>query len=149
MTAFDLTCYDAQARFKDVKGRRLAEAAAVVNELLYRANVEISQAARSGQSLDDLQSQLQAFVDKYIATASGPTKWQRLAEFIKDTYGSISSDLVQRSRHESLAVSQASKADAEEAGKRAVAALARAEEAERSHNEAVNESLQLKEALEW
>jgi hypothetical protein len=137
-----------QSRFKDVKGRRLAEAAAAVNELLYRANVEISQAARSGAcTLDDLQTQLQVFVDKYIATASGPTKWQRLAEFIKDTYGSISSDLVQRSRNESMAASQAAKEDAEEAGKRALAALARAEAAEMCHYEAVNESSQLKASL--
>lgn len=137
-----------QARFKDVKGRRLAEAAAAVNELLYRANVEISQAARNGHcTIDDLQSQLQSFVDKYIATASGPTKWQRLAEFIKDTYGSISSDLVQRSRNESLVTAHAAKVDADEAKEKALTALARAEEAEMRHNEAVNECSRLNEAL--
>eukprot|EP00955_Chlamydomonas_euryale_P006032 64483-Chlamydomonas_euryale.AAC.2 len=32
-------------------------------------------------------------MEKYIAEAAGPTKWQRLAEFLRDAYGGLCRDL--------------------------------------------------------
>lgn len=81
-------------RFGDVRGRKLAEAASTVNELLYQANVSVTQAVRSGADMAEIQEKLAAFVEKYAASAAGPTKWQRLAEFLRDTYATITNDLV-------------------------------------------------------
>ncbi|KAJ9506005.1 hypothetical protein QJQ45_016718 [Haematococcus lacustris] len=75
--------------YKDLTGRKLAEAASYVNEMLYKANVAISKAAQGAGSMAEVQQQLTSFIEQYAASATGPTKWEKLAEFLKDTYPAI------------------------------------------------------------
>jgi hypothetical protein len=65
-----------------------------VNELLYTANLSLSKASRSGtSSLPELQTQLAAFVERYAATAAGPTKWEKLAAFLQDVYPALAAEV--------------------------------------------------------
>ena len=60
----------------------------------------LTQAARSGLGLAEVQVQLGEFIEQYALMASGPTKWQRLAEFLRDTYGAVSQEVLSRSDKE-------------------------------------------------
>lgn len=82
--------------FKDLSSRKLAEAASQVNEMLYKANMAITRAARTGGSLVNVQEELSAFIAQYAASATGPTKWEKLAEFLKDTYPALAQEAVSR-----------------------------------------------------
>lgn len=39
------------------------------------------------------QDELARFIQEYAATATGPTKWEKLAEFLKDTYPQIANEV--------------------------------------------------------
>ncbi|KAJ9517470.1 hypothetical protein QJQ45_024931 [Haematococcus lacustris] len=82
--------------YKDLTGRKLAEAASYVNEMLYKANVAISKAAQGAGSMAEVQQQLTSFIEQYAASATGPTKWEKLAEFLKDTYPAIANQAIAR-----------------------------------------------------
>ncbi|MEW5312047.1 MAG: hypothetical protein WDW38_003708 [Sanguina aurantia] len=68
-----------------VRGKRLAEAEAAVTDALYKASQAISAALRSNGTLDQFQALVVSTVDSYSRSAVGPTKWSRLADFLKGT----------------------------------------------------------------
>jgi hypothetical protein len=76
------------AKYADIRGRKLAEASAAVNDMLLQASSQLSGvAARPGATLADVNAQLQAFLERFSASAAGPTKWLKLAEFLKGGRG--------------------------------------------------------------
>ena len=70
-----------------------------------------------GATLEVLQAALADFDRKYAASAAGPSKWKRHAEFMRDTYAGCVRDLAQRSN-------QAARQEAAAAASRAQAAQA-------------------------
>lgn len=54
------------------------------------------QALSAGAELPSLQAQVAAFVDKYAASAAGPTKWERLSRFLSDAWPGAVSALLGR-----------------------------------------------------
>ena len=74
-------------------------------------------ARQEGATLADLQAALQAFDRQYAATAAGPDKWRRHAEFMRDVYGAAVRDVAERS-------SQRSRDEARDAAARAAQAEA-------------------------
>ncbi|KAG1669136.1 hypothetical protein FOA52_002647 [Chlamydomonas sp. UWO 241] len=117
-------------RFSDVRARKLAEASSAVNELLYKANVAVNQACQSGATLADVQDRMAALIEQYVASAAGPTKWQRLAEFLRDTYGGLTRDMVARADKAGLAAVEGAAAETAAARAEVAAAVKRAEQAE-------------------
>eukprot|EP00201_Polytomella_parva_P018309 CAMPEP_0175050852 /NCGR_PEP_ID=MMETSP0052_2-20121109/7477_1 /TAXON_ID=51329 ORGANISM="Polytomella parva, Strain SAG 63-3" /NCGR_SAMPLE_ID=MMETSP0052_2 /ASSEMBLY_ACC=CAM_ASM_000194 /LENGTH=724 /DNA_ID=CAMNT_0016315077 /DNA_START=265 /DNA_END=2440 /DNA_ORIENTATION=+ len=114
-------------RFRELSTRKLAEAAAKVNEQLYKANVAMSKVATSGNlSLEELQQQMQHIVAQFAESAEGPTKWERLSEFLMDTWPAIASQTVSQQQrraeveldalHNSLAQMEAAAAAANDRG---------------------------------
>ncbi|GAX73402.1 hypothetical protein CEUSTIGMA_g854.t1, partial [Chlamydomonas eustigma] len=136
-----------KARFSDVKGRKLAEAASAVNEMLYKATINITQAARSGSAgLEEVQAQISTFVEQYAAMASGPTKWQRLAEFLKDTYGATSQELLTRADRAGKQALEQANSQIQALRQELAEVLKRAEAAEKRAEAASSEAVSLKEA---
>ncbi len=39
------------------------------------------------------QNELSAFIAEYAKTATGPSKWEKLAEFLKDTYPALATEV--------------------------------------------------------
>ena len=60
--------------YRDLSGRKLAEAASHVNEMLYKANVAITKAARSGTSLADMQVRLCARGSFFLRWPTTPNR---------------------------------------------------------------------------
>jgi len=77
----------------------------------------IQVARQEGATLADLQAALQTFDRQYAATAAGPDKWRRHAEFMRDVYGAAVRDVAERS-------SQRSRDEARDAAARAAQAEA-------------------------
>ncbi|KIZ05610.1 Interferon-induced guanylate-binding protein 2 [Monoraphidium neglectum] len=100
------------ARFAQVRARKLAEAAASVNDLLLSASSALAAAATTpaaasarngggGEGADpeagpepassaaEVEAQLSRFLDGYASSACGPTKWPKLIEFMKHTYPAL------------------------------------------------------------
>ena len=46
-------------------------------------------ASRPGSTLADINAHLQQFLEQYSRSASGPTKWLKLSEFLKGTYPAV------------------------------------------------------------
>eukprot|EP00775_Hariotina_reticulata_P003802 gene3802-4059_t len=85
------------ARFAQMRARKLAEAAAVVNELLLKASKTITAA----MSADDaspgaVQQLLSQLLNQYLHTATGPQKWVKLVDFLKDTYPQVMKSMMAR-----------------------------------------------------
>ena len=74
-------------------------------------------ARQEGVTLADLQAALQMFDRQYAATAAGPDKWRRHAEFMRDVYGAAVRDVAERS-------SQRARDEARDAAARAAQAEA-------------------------
>ena len=84
----------------------------------FHTHVSCAQVARQeGATLADLQAALQAFDRQYAATAAGPDKWRRHAEFMRDVYGAAVRDVAERS-------SQSARNEARDAAARAAQAEA-------------------------
>lgn len=78
------------AKYADIRGRKLAEASAHVNDLLLQASAGLNAtASRPGSSLADINAQLQQFLEQYSRSAAGPTKWLKLSEFLRGTYPAV------------------------------------------------------------
>ncbi|WIA42000.1 hypothetical protein OEZ86_009298 [Tetradesmus obliquus] len=85
------------ARFAQVRARKLAEAAATVNELLLKASTLVSSAlAADGSDPQRVQEVLAQFLDQYVRLAAGPLKWVKLVEFLKATYPRIVNEMLGR-----------------------------------------------------
>ncbi|PNW76463.1 hypothetical protein CHLRE_11g467610v5 [Chlamydomonas reinhardtii] len=119
------------ARYKDVRGRLLAEAAAAVNELLYRGASEVAAAARGGADLPALQQRLAAFVAGYDKAAAGPTKWVKLAAWLGETWPAAAGQVLDRQAAAARSAAEAAAREATELKSQLAAERQRAEQAER------------------
>eukprot|EP00879_Flechtneria_rotunda_P026418 GHRR01028167.1.p1 GENE.GHRR01028167.1~~GHRR01028167.1.p1 ORF type:complete len:521 (+),score=214.38 GHRR01028167.1:384-1946(+) len=82
------------ARFAEVRARKLAEASALVNELLLKANTLVSSALNSASATPEtMQQTLGQFLDQYVRVAAGPQKWVKLVDFLKTAYPQILRDI--------------------------------------------------------
>mmetsp|Transcript_35733 Transcript_35733/g.79501 ORF Transcript_35733/g.79501 Transcript_35733/m.79501 type:complete len:796 (+) Transcript_35733:196-2583(+) len=133
------------SRYGEVRARRLAEAASRVNEMLYQATMSISQAARSGRSLSEVQAQLQSFMEEFQHSAAGPTKWQRLAEFLRDTYPGVASEMINRAEKTAREAQSSLQRELDEARRSMGAAESRAAEVGRRLQEVEAELGQLRQ----
>ena len=68
-----------------------------------------------GTTLESLQAALAAFDRQYTATAVGPAKWKRHAEFMRDSYAACVRDLAQRSNQRAAAEAAAAVTRAQQA----------------------------------
>ncbi|WIA21574.1 hypothetical protein OEZ85_000766 [Tetradesmus obliquus] len=84
------------ARFAQVRARKLAEAAATVNELLLKASTLVSSALATDGDPQHVQEVLGQFLDQYVRLAAGPLKWVKLVEFLKATYPRIVNEMLGR-----------------------------------------------------
>ncbi|KAF5843640.1 guanylate-binding protein [Dunaliella salina] len=87
-----------QRYFNDYSGRKLAEAAAHVNEMLYKANMSMNKAVRQGSSLASMQDDLSNFIEDFVASTHGPTKWEKLAEFLKEAYPAMANEAISKAQ---------------------------------------------------
>ena len=61
----------------------------------------VCQLVRSGpMDASKFQSQVKAFTQDYTSRTTGPAKWQRMADFVIEAYGSFTAELEQRLRKE-------------------------------------------------
>ncbi|GLC35099.1 hypothetical protein PLESTM_000279400 [Pleodorina starrii] len=134
-------------RYKDFRGRRLAEAAAAVNELLYKGATEVAQAARAGSDLAALQQRVAAFVACYDKAAAGPTKWHKLAAFLLETWPAIASQVLERQAATAKAALEAVQREAAELRTQLSGERQRAEQAERLHRDVSGTAKSLQEQL--
>lgn len=126
------------ARYRDAKGRLLAEAAAAVNELLLKAAGDIAQVARSCPpgDLSPLSSRIASFVASYGKAAAGPTKWPKLAAFLNETWPAAAGQLLERQAAAARTALEAAQREAAELKSALAAEKQRGEQAERLHREA-------------
>lgn len=82
--------------FAQVRARKLAEAAATVNELLLKASTLVSSALATDGDPQHVQEVLGQFLDQYVRLAAGPLKWVKLVEFLKATYPRIVNEMLGR-----------------------------------------------------
>ncbi|PNH10976.1 Interferon-induced guanylate-binding protein 1 [Tetrabaena socialis] len=134
-------------RYKDLRGRRLAEAAAAVNELLYKGATAIAQAARGGADLAVLQQHISGFVASYDKAAAGPTKWQKLAAFLAETWPAAAAQVLDRQAAAARAALEAAQREAAEQRNLLAAEKQRAEQAERLHRDASTAVTSLQQQL--
>ncbi|KXZ50367.1 hypothetical protein GPECTOR_16g540 [Gonium pectorale] len=134
-------------RFKEARGRRLAEAAAAVNELLYRGASEVAQAARSGADLTALQAAISSFVASYDKAASGPTKWHKLAAFLAETWPAAAGQVLDRQAASARSALDAAQREAAELRNQLAAERQRAEQTERHLRDASNAATALQQQL--
>ncbi|GAB4817604.1 hypothetical protein N2152v2_004650 [Parachlorella kessleri] len=88
-----------ERRFEQVKEKKLANAALACEKLINDASVRLTQVARQdGATVEQLQQEVARFEATYRDSqhASGPTKWPRFAEFLRDVYGGAVRDLAAR-----------------------------------------------------
>ncbi|GFR45088.1 hypothetical protein Agub_g6464 [Astrephomene gubernaculifera] len=141
-------------RYKELKARRLAEAASAVTELLYRGATDISQAVRSGADLPALQQRLAAFVVHYEKAAAGPTKWHKLCVFLAETWPMAASQVLERQAAAAKAALEAVQREAADLRNQLAAEKKRAEQiaqererVERLHREASSSAAALQKQL--
>ena len=80
------------------------------------ANLAAAQLCREeSATLESLQAALAAFDRKYTATAVGPAKWKRHAEFMRDSYAACVRDLAQRTNQRAAAEAAAAVTRAQQA----------------------------------
>ncbi|PSC76322.1 interferon-induced guanylate-binding 1-like [Micractinium conductrix] len=114
------------ARFAQLRDRKLAQAAAACEKLINEATVRLAALARQeGATVERMQEEVAAFEQSYKASpaASGPTKWPRFAEFLRDAYGGAVRDLSAR-------IEERRKAEAAAAAQQAEVARLQAQQAE-------------------
>ncbi|KAL4431144.1 hypothetical protein ABPG75_006400 [Micractinium tetrahymenae] len=121
-----------QARFQQLRDRKLAQASAACEKLLNEATLRLQALARQeGATVARMQEEVAAFEQAYKASpeATGPTKWPRFAEFLRDAYGGavrdLSARIEERRKSEAAAAAQAaevSRLKAQQAEQRAAAA---------------------------
>ncbi|KAG2488736.1 hypothetical protein HYH03_012735 [Edaphochlamys debaryana] len=135
------------SRYKDLKGRRLAEAAAAVTELLYAGATEIAQAAQSGSDLPALQQRLAAFLQRYEGAAAGPTKWRKLALFLAETWPAAAGQVLERQASAARSALEGAQREAADLRAQLAAERQRAEQAERLHKDASSSASSLQQQL--
>jgi len=136
--------HSVEGYYKDLSKRKLAEAASHVNEMLYKANIAITKAARGGSSLSMMQGELAKFIEEYAATATGPTKWEKLAEFLKETYPALANEAISKAEAGSKAKVAEAQAQLEDARAALAAAEARCASVEAAHKDASHEASSLR-----
>ncbi|GIL82521.1 hypothetical protein Vretimale_11947 [Volvox reticuliferus] len=135
------------SRYKDFRGCRLAEAAAAVNELLYKGANEVAKAVRGGADLLALQQIIASFVTSYEKAAAGPTKFQKLAAFLVETWPAAASQVLDRHAAAAEAAQKALQGEMAELRGKLSAENQRAEQAERHRRDMTNTAKSLHEQL--
>ncbi|GLI70685.1 hypothetical protein VaNZ11_015625 [Volvox africanus] len=135
------------SRYKDFRGCRLAEAAAAVNELLYKGANEVAKAVRGGADLMALQQVITSFVTSYEKASAGPTKFQKLAAFLMETWPAAASQVLDRQSAAAEAAQKALQGEMAELRGKLSAESQRAEQAERHRRDMTNTAKSLHEQL--
>lgn len=113
-----------EARFRDLRDKKIANAELAceraINEGTQRLHAVLRREDATG---DDLLREATAFYDAYASSkeCSGPNKWNRLSQFMRDAYGAASRDLATRNAGKDRAEAQAAQALAQQATARAAA----------------------------
>eukprot|EP00878_Enallax_costatus_P011998 GHUV01012526.1.p1 GENE.GHUV01012526.1~~GHUV01012526.1.p1 ORF type:complete len:590 (+),score=213.14 GHUV01012526.1:1233-3002(+) len=136
------------ARYAQVRARKLAEAAAIVNEMLLKASSLVSAAlAADGAEPEEVQALLAKFLDEYVRMAAGPQKWVKLVEFLKHTYPQIINDMTAKKDAQARAEVTRLTEELNLAQKQISSLHSKAERAESDVAEAVNVISELKRRL--
>lgn len=58
--------------------------------MLYKAQGAISSTATAeGATVASVQSRIVEFINQFARSAAGPTKWQKMVEFLRDMYPQV------------------------------------------------------------
>lgn len=122
-------------RFRELREKKLATAELACEKALNEAATRVAEVVRrDGVTLEELQREVMAFQERYASSreCAGPTKWRRLAEFMRDVYGNAQKDLATRQAERERAIAAQAQAAAQAAQTAVQQASARAAAAEGS-----------------
>lgn len=104
------------SRFREYREKKLATAELACERAINEASARLADIIRrEGATLDDLQKEAASFQERYSASreCSGPAKWRRLADFMRDVYGNAQRDMAARqAERQKVAAEQAQQAAA-------------------------------------
>jgi predicted nucleic acid-binding Zn-ribbon protein len=123
------------SRFREYREKKLATAELACERAINEASVRLADIVRrEGATLDDLKNEATAFQERYSASkeCSGPAKWRRLADFMRDVYGNAQRDMAARQAERQKVAAQQAQAAAASAQAAVQQASARATAAEGS-----------------
>ena len=104
------------SRFRELREKKLATAELACERAINEASTRLAAVVRrEGATLEDLRKEADAFQERYNASreCSGPAKWRRLADFMRDVYGNAQRDLASRqAERQQIAAQQAQQAAA-------------------------------------
>lgn len=76
----------AERTFVQIRDRRLAESSQQVEVAINKMNAKLNQLTAEPQTSSNLIGEaLNGFLEEYVRMPEGPTKWQRLVEFMQST----------------------------------------------------------------
>ncbi len=123
------------SRFREYREKKLATAELACERAINEASARLAEIVRGeGATLDDLKKEATAFQERYSASreCSGPAKWRRLADFMRDVYGNAQRDMASRQAERQKVAAQQAQAAAASAQAAVQQASARATAAEGS-----------------
>lgn len=126
------------ARFEELRDKILANAELAAERLINEGTSRLQAIVRKdGASLEDLHREMMLFQQKYSSSKdiSGPSKYRRLAEFMRDVYGAAQKDLADKINQKQASASAAAEQAKQAAERMKEQTLARMNVAEQTANE--------------
>jgi hypothetical protein len=123
------------SRFREYREKKLATAELACEREINEASTRLADIVRrEGATLEDLRKEAAGFQERYSASkeCSGPAKWRRLADFMRDVYGNAQRDMAARHAERQKVAAQQAQQAASTAQAAVQQALARAAAAEGS-----------------